>query len=74
MYEGLLEYAIPAMIAMTFVSFIWAWIRTAVKPPESREEKPAPVMVLPQWKSFDAGPEGIRKSIMQGIRPRTKII
>jgi hypothetical protein len=74
MYDGLLRYAIPAMIALAFFNFIWAWILTAVKSPESAEEKPVPAMVHPQWKSLDAGPEGIRTSIMQGIQPKTKTV
>lgn len=40
MFEEILEYGIPIMIAAAFVSFIWAFILTAVKSPGPLEEKP----------------------------------
>ncbi|MCG3117284.1 MAG: hypothetical protein LLH30_16570 [Candidatus Manganitrophus sp. SA1] len=40
MFEEILEYGIPIMIAAAFVSFIWAFILTAVKSPEPLEENP----------------------------------
>lgn len=67
-----LRYGIPIMIAMVFVSFLWAWILTAVKPPEGSEGKPVPDETGPDWKYLDAGPEGIRKNVIPEIRRQTK--
>lgn len=40
MFEEILEYGIPIMIAAVFVGFIWAFILTAVRSPEPLKEKP----------------------------------
>ena len=72
MYEALLKYAIPTMILIALVNFIWAWILSAVKPPAGSEEKTLPVPVNQEWTSLDAGPEGIRTMIPQRIKPKIK--
>jgi hypothetical protein len=74
MYEGLFRYAIPIMIAMAFVSFLWAWLLTAVKPPESLKETEAAGKTNLHWKHLDAVPEGIIQQITQKIQPRTKAL
>lgn len=74
MYEGFLRYAIPISIAMAFVSFLWAWILTAVKPPESSEENPVQGKVDPRWRLLDAGPEGVIKNVTQEIQQKTKAV
>jgi len=73
MYEGLFRYAIPIMIGMVFVSFLWAWLLTAVKPPESPQEKPAGAANL-EWKYLDAAPEGFIQPLVQKVQPRTKAL
>lgn len=49
MFEEILEYGIPIMIAAAFVSFIWAFILTAVKSPGPLEEKPIQSKTDPKW-------------------------
>lgn len=49
MFEEILEYGIPIMIAAAFVSFIWAFILTAVKSPEPLEENPIQSKIDPNW-------------------------
>lgn len=67
MYESFLNYGFPILIILTMVSFIWAWAITAVKSPEESEEKEI-------WKyREDAGPEGIRKTVSEKLRPRTQV-
>lgn len=72
MYEGLFRYVIPIMIGMVFVSFFWAFLLTAVKPPESPEEKQPAGKPTLEWKYLDAGPEGVLQPVTQEVRPRTK--
>jgi len=74
MYEGLFRYLIPIMIGLVFVSFAWALFLTAVKPPENSAEKQTARKESLDWKSLDAGPEGVVKNITQKIRPRTKTL
>jgi hypothetical protein len=73
MYEGLWRYAIPTMIAVAFVNFVWAWILTAVKPPCGPEKETIPDPIHPDWKHLDAGPEGVRKTIVQKMKPKIKM-
>ncbi len=72
MYETLLKYAIPTMVLIALVNFIWAWILSAVKSPAEPEENPFPAPVNQEWKSLDAGAEGIKIMIPQKIRPKIK--
>lgn len=69
MYEGLLKYAIPMLIVLTMINFIWALILTAIKPPGVLDDKRMPGHVDPDWKYLDAGPIGIRKSVGQEVHP-----
>lgn len=66
MYGAFLSYSFPILIIVALVNFIWAWIPTAVKPPEGGE-------VDPEWKYLDAGPEGVRRSVAAEIKPQTPI-
>lgn len=65
MVEGFLEYGIPMMIGLVFVNFVWAWVLTAVKPPEIPEDEHISGRVNPDWRTLDAGPEGVRKNIIE---------
>lgn len=49
MFEEILEYGIPIMIATVFLGFIWAFILTAVKSPESLEDKPIQTKTDSNW-------------------------
>ena len=71
---GLLEYAIPFMIAMVFLGFILAWILSAPKPPESAVSKVVPGALYPRWNDLDSGPEGIRKNLAQEITRQAKSV
>lgn len=73
MYE-FLEYALPIMIGLVFVSFLWAWMLTAVKPPQKSMEDRISGAVNPDWRSLDAGPEGVRRNIFEKIEPQTKSV
>lgn len=72
MYEILSKYAIPMMVLIVLVNFIWAWILSAVKSPAEPEANTFSAPVNPEWKSLDAGAEGIRIMIPQKIRPKIK--
>jgi hypothetical protein len=72
--DGLLEYAIPIMIAMVFVNFFWAWILTAAKPPKSPTGNQIPDTTEGGWRYFDAGPEGVRKNLGHEIQRQTKSV
>jgi len=72
MDEIFLRYGIPLFIALAFASFMWAWILTAVKPPEGLKDKPFPDPADPSWKYLDAGPEGVRRNVTQEIQRHTK--
>lgn len=49
MFEEILTYGIPSMIAAVFASFIWAFILTAVKSPEHLEDRPLQAKTDPAW-------------------------
>ena len=72
MYEELFKYAIPVLIAVAFVNFAWAWILTAAKPPANSEENTRPDKINQDWKYLDTGPEGVKMTIPQKIKPKTK--
>lgn len=67
MYRIVLEYGLPVMIGLVFVSFLWAWILTAVKPPQKSEDERITGRVNPDWRYLDAGPEGVRRNIFEKI-------
>jgi len=74
MYGIVLEYGFPVMIGLVFVGFLWAWILTAVKPPQKMEDEQITGAVNPEWKYLDAGPEGVRRNIFEKIeRPRKAV-
>ncbi len=73
MYEETLRYLFPIMIALVLVNFAWAWILTAVKPPAISTDKRISGRVNPDLRYFDAGPEGVRKSIAEKMKPTTKV-
>jgi hypothetical protein len=72
MYEGLLKYAIPTLIVISFVNFIWAWILTAVKSPTRVVEENLPGGIGQDWKYMDTGPEGVKLTIPQKVKPKIK--
>ncbi|TAJ97855.1 MAG: hypothetical protein EPO39_19025 [Candidatus Manganitrophaceae bacterium] len=74
MVEFVLKYGIPVMIVLAFVGFLWAWMLTAVKPPQKSEESRLSGAVNPDWRTLDAGPEGVRRNIFEKIKPQTKSI
>jgi hypothetical protein len=67
MYRIVLEYGLPVMIGLVFVSFLWSWILTAVKPPQKSEDERITGRVNPDWRYLDAGPEGVRRNIFEKI-------
>ncbi len=74
MDERILLDAIPMMIVLTLINFVWAWVLTAVTPPEERQEqllsRPAPT----DWRLLrDAGPEGVRKRVVDAMTSQTKV-
>ncbi|MBI3802378.1 MAG: hypothetical protein HY282_01270 [Nitrospirae bacterium] len=73
MYEEILTYVFPIMIAMILLSFGCAWVLTAVKSPESSGGKQHPAAES-DWRFLDAGPEGVRKSVTQEIQTQTKMV
>jgi len=74
MVQIVFGYVLPIMIALTFVSFLWAWMLTAVKPPQKSEENCISGPVHPDLKYLDSGPEGVRKNIFDKIEPQTKSV
>ena len=72
MDEITLGYALPSMIVLAFVNFAWAWVLTAVKPPQKSEDNCISGRTNPDWSTLDAGPEGIRRNIFDQIEPQTK--
>ncbi len=74
MYVIVLEYGLPVMIGLVFVGFLWAWIFTAVKPPQKLEDERISGLVNPDWKYLDAGPEGVRRNIFKKIERQRKAV
>ncbi|MDC4223893.1 MAG: hypothetical protein MPW15_06600 [Candidatus Manganitrophus sp.] len=74
MYGIVLEYGLPVMIALVFVGFLWAWVLTAVKPPQNLEDERITGTVNPDWKYLDAGPEGVRRNIFEKIERQRKAV
>lgn len=74
MIEGFFAYGIPMMIGLVFVNFVWAWVLTAVKPPEIPEGERISGKVNPDWRDLDGGPEGVRKNMIEKIKPRTNVV
>lgn len=72
MYGAFLNYSFPILIIVALVNFIWAWIPTAVKPPEGSQEKRVLGAVIPEWRSLDGGSEGVRRSVAAEIKPQIK--
>lgn len=73
MNEEMFDLAIPILIVVVFVNFVWAWILTAVTPPQG----PDPALRGtgdPDWRAFDAGPPGVRKPLMGKIKPKIKAV
>lgn len=74
MSQGFLEYGLPTLIALVFVNFVWAWMLTAVKPPEGSGEKRIPEEGNPDWKYLEEGaPGGARKNLAEEIKPQTRV-
>lgn len=75
MADGFFEYGLPTLIALAFVNFVWAWMLTAVKPPERLEDEPLPGEIHPDWRYLeDAGVEGTRKRVAEEITPQTNVV
>ncbi|TAK10195.1 MAG: hypothetical protein EPO39_00615 [Candidatus Manganitrophaceae bacterium] len=71
--DGFFEFGLPTLIALAFVNFVWAWMLTAVKPPERSEDEPIPVH--PDWKYLEeAGPEGVRSNVTEEMKPQTQVV
>lgn len=66
MYGAFLNYSFPILIIVALLNFIWAWIPTAVRPPEESVANPA-------WRYLE-GPEGVRRSVASEIKPQTPIL
>lgn len=64
MYKIFLDYSLPILIVVAFVNFIWAWIPTAVKPPDGSADL--------EWGHLDAGPEGVRRTVAAEMKPQIK--
>lgn len=64
MYKIFLDYSLPILIIVAVVNFIWAWIPTAVKPPEGSADL--------GLRYLDAGPEGVRKAVAVEIQKQIK--
>lgn len=74
MYGIVLEYGLPVMIALVFFSFLWAWVLTSVKSPQKSENEWISGRVNPDWRTLDAGPEGVRRNIFVEVKPQTKTV
>jgi hypothetical protein len=68
MYEKVLNYLFPTLILLSCVSFVWAWVVTAVKAPKGSEETRIPDTLRQDWKYLEAvALEGARTSIAKGV-------
>jgi|GEM_PF-2363873 len=72
MSEELWRYGFPILMGMVFASFTWAWILSAVKPPEVSEEKRNAGKVNLHWTYLDSGPEGTPIQNTREIQPQAK--
>lgn len=71
MYKGFWSYLFPTLIILSGLNFIWAWILTAVKAPQSSEAAPIPGPVSPHWKYVETvGPEGVGNIMTPALKSK----